>query len=73
MKNLFIGFLAIFSIFISACSTSQPMWRKEGVTPYDTKNSFAKCRYEIGMAKISQDERAELVSHCMESNGFRYR
>ena len=34
------------------------MWRKAGITPHDVNNTLAKCRYDVGLAKVNQNEKA---------------
>jgi hypothetical protein len=72
MKKIIIGALAISTLLISACSTSQPMWRKAGISLHDSNNALAKCRYDIGLAKVTQNEKAEMIRDCMMAQGFRY-
>lgn len=71
-EKTIIGALAVSTLLISACSTSQPMWRKAGITPYDANSALAKCRYDIGLAKVNQNEKAEMIQDCMMAQGFRY-
>ena len=72
MKKTIIGALAVSTLLLSACSTSQPMWRKAGITPHDVNNALAKCRYDVGLAKVNQNEKAEMIQDCMMAQGFRY-
>ena len=55
-EKTIIGALAVSTLLLSACSTSQPMWRKAGITPHDVNNALAKCRYDVGLAKVNQNE-----------------
>ena len=71
MKKTIIGALAVSTLLLSACSTSQPMWRKAGITPHDVNNALAKCRYDVGLAKVNQNEKAEMIQDCMMAQGFR--
>lgn len=48
------------------------MWHKAGVTHMDTQSVLAKCRYEIGLAKVNPAEKQAMLSDCMKSKGFRY-
>ena len=64
--------LAVSTLLLSACSTSQPMWRKAGITPHDVNNALAKCRYDVGLAKVNQNEKSEMIQDCMMAQGFRY-
>ena len=72
MKNIIFFSLILSTIFISACSTSQPMWRKSGITLHDSNSTLAKCRYDVGLAKVNQNEKAEMINDCMMSQGFRH-
>ena len=72
MKKTIIGALAVSTLLISACSTSQPMWRKAGIAPHDVNNALAKCRYDVGLAKVNQNEKTEMIQDCMMAQGFRY-
>ena len=71
-EKTIIGALAVSTLLLSACSTSQPMWRKAGITPHDVNNALAKCRYDVGLAKVNQNEKAEMIQDCMMAQGFRY-
>ncbi len=70
MKKFIIGGMAASTLLVSACSTSQPMWRKAGITPHDTNNALAKCRYDVGLAKVNQNEKAEMIRDCMMAQEF---
>jgi hypothetical protein len=48
------------------------MWRKAGITPHDVNNALAKCRYDVGLAKVNQNEKSEMIQDCMMAQGFRY-
>ncbi len=72
MKQNFLILGILSSLLFSACSTAQPMWRKAGVTPFDMQNTLAKCRYDIGIAKVTQQEKIEMTRDCMISQGYRY-
>ncbi len=61
------------ALFVSACATPQPYWYKEGVSREATKDAYAECKYEIGMTDKTGAEKQELLTHCMERNGFRLR
>lgn len=72
MKFSLTALTLVLSVIISACSSPQPMWRKAGISQFDINNTLAKCRYDIGMAKVDQRERTLLISDCMNSQGYRY-
>lgn len=71
MKKVYLTGILMLSTIIVGCS-STPMWRKVGMSPFDIQNTLAKCRYDVGLAKISQNEKAEMVRDCMMAQGFRY-
>ena len=48
------------------------MWRKSGITLHDSNSTLAKCRYDVGLAKVNQNEKAEMINDCMMSQGFRH-
>lgn len=70
MNKFILSILAIVSCVLTACS--DPTWNKTGVNFYETQNQLEKCRYEVGLAKVSKEERNTLISSCMRSKGFRY-
>ena len=70
-KVVLIG-ISLSGMILMACSSSQPMWRKAGVAPFDMNSTLAKCRYEVRVAKVEKNERNAMVSDCMEAQGFRY-
>lgn len=65
-----ISLLALSVCALSACG-SAPTWEKAGVTMDERDNTFSKCRYEIGIAKVDRDEREELLTDCMRAGGYR--
>ncbi|MBE9578529.1 MULTISPECIES: hypothetical protein [Moraxella] len=70
MKKPSLAIVAVLPLFLTACS--DPTWNKAGVNLYETQNQLAKCQYEIGLAKVSKDEKTALLNQCMKSKGFRY-
>ena len=71
MKKTIIGALAVSTLLLSACSTSQPMWRKAGITPHDVNNALAKCRYDVGLAKVNQNEKTTTNRIGCDSHSLR--
>jgi len=57
---------------LSACG-SAPTWEKAGATMDERDNLISKCRYQIGLNKIDEDERKEMLSDCMRAEGYRLR
>lgn len=81
IRGVFLMFLkdvgrlaAIVSVAaaVSACG-SAPTWEKAGATMDERDNRISKCRYEIGLNKIDDDERDDLLSDCMRADGYRLR
>lgn len=70
MNNYLLFISLIGSLFISGC-TSTPTWQKQGMSHYETQNTFAKCRYDMGLAKVNPNDKLDLLSECMLSNGYR--
>lgn len=64
--------LAMLSL-ISACATSTPSWRKTGVSPEDALSALSECKYQVGLNKIPADQQKEMIEHCMQGKGFRWR
>lgn len=71
MKKYLITLLAISFITFTGCSTTT--WKKNGVTNYDMQNTLAKCRYDVGLAKVNATDRKAMENNCMISQGYRYR
>jgi len=64
--------IVIFISALSGCEADPAMWRKAGVDQFGVQNALAKCRYDVGIAKVSPDEKAQMRADCMQSQGFRY-
>jgi hypothetical protein len=47
-------------------------WHRNGVSVQNTNNVISQCEYEMGMNKVSASERKQLLTHCMQRQGFRY-
>lgn len=58
---------------LAACS-STPMaeWVKPGASKQETYTQFSDCNYQVGLAKVAEGEREQMVAHCMRGKGFRY-
>lgn len=75
-----ILFLIIFSFILSGCESleiSRPyppyptkQWYKNGVERSESRQKLAACRYAVGMNKVADTQRVELIRSCMEKDGF---
>lgn len=61
------------SVFLLCGCVVGPGWYKEGVNYEDSENVLEKCKYDIGIALVSSNERPELIAECMKSQGDRYK
>ena len=71
-----------FALVLSGCTvdpmnrvvmpTQQATWQKAGITQDDTNSVIQKCRYDIGMANVSNEKENSLFNACMQSKGYRY-
>ena len=58
---------------LSACSTANPRWFKQGVSIAEAKQQHSRCQYEVGMnGSIAAAKEQQLVKHCMEKEGYRW-
>ena len=64
--------ITLFIFILSGCVVG-PGWYKEGVNYDDTQNVLSKCKYDIGLALVSSNNKPELISDCMKSQGYRYK
>ncbi|MDS0787626.1 hypothetical protein OSB94_05925 [Proteus vulgaris] len=65
-------FLFISMFILSGCVVG-PGWYKEGVSYENSQDILAKCKYDIGIAKVNINEKPELIAECMKSQGYRYK
>ncbi|QIG05456.1 hypothetical protein GTK47_08935 [Proteus sp. ZN5] len=68
-----IKYFLFISIFILNGCVVGPGWYKEGISYENSQNILAKCKYDIGIAKVSSNEKPELIAECMKSQGYRYK
>lgn len=62
------------ALLLGACVTPpQPTWNKSGVTADDAHSVLAQCQYDIGLSKVDAEKEKQLIGHCMEAKGFRWR
>ena len=57
---------------LSACSSPDPAWRKQGVSQHDAQSMSAQCKYDIGLNKVADSKEKEMIKNCMEAKGFRW-
>lgn len=73
----FKGYASLLLFFpLVACTvstTSYNTWNKLGITRYEADNALAKCKYDLGLAKIDAMDREDMVNNCMKAQGFRNR
>ncbi len=60
-------------MFILSGCVVGPGWYKEGVSYENSQDILAKCKYDIGIAKVNINEKPELIAECMKSQGYRYK
>ncbi|MGL6303742.1 hypothetical protein ACSZMJ_18085 [Aeromonas caviae] len=66
--------IASMSILLTSCASDpQPTWRKEGVSHDDTLTALSQCKYEIRLNNISDEEKNEVITDCMQAKGYRWR
>ncbi|HCH51293.1 MAG TPA: hypothetical protein DEV59_11490 [Proteus sp.] len=66
-------FTVILAVLILSGCVAGPGWYKEGVPYDDSQNTLAKCKFDIGIAKVNSNEKTELIAECMKSQGYRYK
>ena len=69
----YLAFISLISALLVSGCVMGPGWYKEGISPSDTENILAKCRYDIGIAKVNANDKAELIADCMKYQGYRFR
>lgn len=65
--------ITLLSIIIVGCASTPPVsfWKKAD-TPLNTaQDAYSKCKYDIGMNKVSKDQEMDLVANCMQMQGYR--
>lgn len=73
--QMYIRFLVLIlcSLSLTACvSRPNPRWEKPGTSARVAVMDEAKCKYKIGMARISDVDRYELVENCMAMKGYQW-
>ena len=64
---------SLTSVFQPIINTSDPRWKKEGVSSDDAVSALSECKYQVGLNKVTKSEQNELVQNCMQAKGFRWR
>lgn len=75
MKKYTLLFSTIF--LLAACATDPGVyvpaqWKREGTSAFDTRTKLASCTYNVGMNKVAETEKNQLIHACMEASGFRW-
>lgn len=70
MKHLLAAALALSVVACS--STPKAEWVKPGASKQETYTQFSDCNYQVGLAKVPEGEREQMVAHCMRGKGYRY-
>lgn len=64
---------AALLISLAACSsTPKAEWVKPKASKDETFTQFSDCNYQVGLAKVADGEREQMVAHCMRGKGYRY-
>lgn len=64
---------AALLLMLAACASGpQAEWVKPRVSKDETYTQLSECNYQVGLAKVPEGEREQMVGHCMRSKGFRY-
>ena len=70
MKTVFAA--ALLLSLVACSSTPKAEWVKPKASKDDTYTQLSDCQYQVGLAKVPEDERKQMVAHCMRGKGFRY-
>lgn len=73
MKTCKLTALALLTTLLTACAEPIQTWHKKGVSPDAMRTTFAQCKYDVGMNKVSNEKEIELISDCMNAKGFRWK
>jgi hypothetical protein len=65
-----IFIFTVICISLIGCASG---WYKQGVSKDETQTRLAQCKYNVGMNKVSQSEKEDLIYACMQGQGFRIR
>ncbi len=58
---------------LAACSSApKAEWVKPKASKEETYTQFSDCSYQVGVARVPDGEREQMVAHCMRGKGFRY-
>ena len=64
---------AALVLSLAACSsTPKAEWVKPSASKQETYTQFSDCNYQVGLAKVPEGEREQMVAHCMRGKGYRY-
>lgn len=57
---------------VACASAPQAEWVKPRATKEETYTQFSDCNYQVGLAKVAEGEREQMIAHCMRGKGYRY-
>ncbi|WP_169802313.1 hypothetical protein [Hydrogenophaga flava] len=63
---------ALLLSLVACSSTPKAEWVKPKASKDDAYTQLSDCQYQVGLAKVPEDEREQMVAHCMRGKGFRY-
>lgn len=63
------------ALILSSCASAPPpkQWVRANTTPYQRSNDLEKCKYQVLMNRVPQNQVQQLVIHCMQAKGYRWR
>lgn len=70
MKNVLA--IALLLSLAACSSTPKAEWVKPNSSKDETYTQFSECNYQVGLAKVPEGEREQMVAHCMRGKGYRY-
>lgn len=70
MKTVFAATLLLS--LVACSSTPKAEWVKPSASKDETYTQFSDCNYQVGLAKVPEGEREQMVAHCMRGKGYRY-
>lgn len=72
---MFVKYLSVILCIssLAACvSMPEPHWEKAGISRKITKMDEAKCKYDVGMRRMTPAEKQELIESCMIMKGYEW-
>lgn len=69
MKLVLIA--AVCFVVAGCASPPRYAWVKEGASAHTTQSDISKCNYQIKLQKTPAVQQSELLSLCMQGEGYR--